>query len=162
MPEVVNISVNTPYPGTETWVTESRRLTTRDYRLFDIQHAVLPTRLPLAEFYGELVATQQVLARKHLGARQVWGAARNVARLLARGQTNFLRMLFKFSSVYDPRLQLADHAQPVRYEMSPRPPTRETVDPSALYVHSAQGRRGRQIDPATEQFVDRTRMGTAG
>ena len=48
IPEIVNISVNTPYPGTESWLTESRRLTTRDYRLFDIQHAVLPTRLPLA------------------------------------------------------------------------------------------------------------------
>src|SRR6266481_4847024 len=38
IPEVVNISINTPYPGTESWLTESRRLTTRDYRLFDIQH----------------------------------------------------------------------------------------------------------------------------
>ena len=46
IPEIVNISVNTPYPGTESWLTESRRLTSRDYRLFDIQHAVLPTRLP--------------------------------------------------------------------------------------------------------------------
>ena len=55
IPEVVNISINTPYPGTETWHTESRRLTTRDYRLFDIQHAVLPTKLPLGEFYKELV-----------------------------------------------------------------------------------------------------------
>ena len=50
-PEIINISVNTPYPGTESWLTEERRLATRDYRLFDIQHAVLPTRLPLAEFY---------------------------------------------------------------------------------------------------------------
>jgi hopanoid C-3 methylase HpnR len=41
VPEVVNISINTPYPGTETWLTEQRRLETRDYRLFDIQHAVL-------------------------------------------------------------------------------------------------------------------------
>jgi hopanoid C-3 methylase len=30
IPEVVNISINTPYPGTETWRTESRRLTTLD------------------------------------------------------------------------------------------------------------------------------------
>ena len=44
VPEIVNLSVNTPYPGTETWLTESRRLQTRDYRLFDIQHAVLPTK----------------------------------------------------------------------------------------------------------------------
>ncbi len=67
IPEVVNISINTPYPGTETWHTESRRLTTRDYRLFDIQHTVLPTKLPLPEFYKELVETQRVLSRKHLG-----------------------------------------------------------------------------------------------
>jgi hopanoid C-3 methylase len=50
IPEIVNISVNTPYPGTETWRTEARRINTRDYRLYDIQHAVLPTRLPLADF----------------------------------------------------------------------------------------------------------------
>nr|WP_244470995.1 hopanoid C-3 methylase HpnR [Microvirga massiliensis] len=44
VPEIVNISVSTPYPGTETWRTEARSLQTRDYRLFDIQHAVLPPR----------------------------------------------------------------------------------------------------------------------
>jgi hopanoid C-3 methylase HpnR len=161
IPEVVNISVNTPYPGTETWLTESRRLTSRDYRLFDIQHAVLPTALPLAEFYEELVATQQVLNRKHLGAKQLWGTAKNVAKLLAKGQTNFVKMLFKFSSVYDPKLQLADHAAPVRYEMSLPPAARERVDPNALYVHAARGRRGREVDDATERFVDETRMGAA-
>src|SRR5579871_3614400 len=45
IPEIVNISVNTPYPGTETFMTDSRTFTTRDYRLFDIQHAVLPTKM---------------------------------------------------------------------------------------------------------------------
>ena len=161
IPEIVNISVNTPYPGTETWATESRRVATRDYRLFDIQHVVLPTRLQLAEFYQELVATQQVLNRKHLGAKQIWGTARNVARLLAHGQTNFLRMLFKFNSVYDPKLQLADHARPVRYELPPRPAAKERVDPASLCVHPARGRQGRELDDATESFVDRTRMGVA-
>src|SRR5215469_11278633 len=52
VPEIVNITVQTPYPGTETWLTESRRMTTLDYRLFDVQHAVLPTRLPLHKFYS--------------------------------------------------------------------------------------------------------------
>ena len=51
VPEIVHLTVNTPYPGTETWLTDARELTTRDYRLFDIQHAVLPTRLPLPRFY---------------------------------------------------------------------------------------------------------------
>src|SRR5271156_4838451 len=59
LPEVVNISVNTPYPGTESWINEGGRVVSRDYRLYDIQHAVLPPKLPLAEFYEELVTTQQ-------------------------------------------------------------------------------------------------------
>src|SRR6202043_1169941 len=70
-PEIVNISVNTPYPGTESWLTEERRLQTRDYRLFDIQHAVLPTRLPLHEFYEELVTTQRAIYRKHIDWRDI-------------------------------------------------------------------------------------------
>jgi hypothetical protein len=60
VPEIVHITVNTPYPGTETWVTESRNFATRDYRLFDVQHAVLSTAPPLDRFYDELVKTQQV------------------------------------------------------------------------------------------------------
>jgi hopanoid C-3 methylase HpnR len=158
IPEIVNISVNTPYPGTESWLTESRKLTTRDYRLFDIQHAVLPTRLPLAEFYGELVKTQQVLNRKHLGWEAVKVVAGILARNLARGQTNTLKMLWKFKSVYDPALQLADHAQPVRYEMSLPPEHRDLPKPHSIYVHPPRGRRGRSIDDSTEQFVDQTRM----
>src|SRR5260370_3302222 len=43
VPEIVNISVNTPYPGTESWVTDERTLSTADYRLFDLQHTLNPT-----------------------------------------------------------------------------------------------------------------------
>ncbi len=117
VPEIVNVSVNTPYPGTETFLTEAHRLATRDYRLFDIQHAVLPTKLPLDRFYHELVKTQQVLNMKHLGATALKKTAVIAARLLARGQTNFVRMLWKFNSVYHPELQLADHRRQVKYEM---------------------------------------------
>jgi magnesium-protoporphyrin IX monomethyl ester (oxidative) cyclase len=161
IPEVVNISINTPYPGTETWHTESRRLTTRDYRLFDIQHAVLPTKLPLPEFYKELVETQRVLAHKHLGWTALRDCARIVVRQLLRGQTNFIRMLWKFDSVYRPELQLADHRQPVKYEINLPPPSVCTVQRGALYIHENRGRGGRQIDHHTEEFVNATRMGVA-
>jgi hopanoid C-3 methylase len=117
VPEIVNVSVNTPYPGTETFLAEAQKLTTRDYRLFDIQHAVLPTRLPLDRFYAELVKTQQVLNMKHLGFSALKDTALIAARLLARGQTNFIRMLWKFNSIYNPARQLADHRRPVRYAM---------------------------------------------
>lgn len=159
IPEVVNISVTTPYPGTEIWQTEERKLTTRDYRLFDIQHAVLPTTLPLPEFYAELVKTQQVLNTKHLGfaaVRQTLGIA---GKLLLHGQTNFLRMMWKFNSVFNPALQLADHARPVQYELPPRPQFTAVADKRGLYVHKPGGRRGRVLDDATEQFVDATRSG---
>ena len=141
IPEIVNISVNTPYPGTESWLTESRRLTTRDYRLFDIQHAVLPTRLSLAEFYENCVGTQQVLNRKHLG----WSAVKLagiLAHNLARGQTNTLKMLWKFNSVYNPALQLADHRQPVKYEISLPPDQQGKVDRQSL-LHSYRERPSR-------------------
>jgi hopanoid C-3 methylase len=161
IPEVVNISINTPYPGTETWLTESRRLTTRDYRLFDIQHTVLPTKLPLPDFYKELVDTQRVLSRKHLGWEALRDCARIVVRQLLRGQTNFIRMLWKFDSVYNPELQLADHRQPVKYEISPPPPAIDSVRRGALYIHENRGRSGRQIDHHTEEFVNATRMGVA-
>ena len=136
VPEIVNISVNTPYPGTESFLTNSRALTTRDYRLFDIQHAVLPTRLPLDRFYVELVRTQQVLNLKHLGFAALRKTAWTSLKLLLRGQTNFVRMLWKFSSVYDPKRQLADHRLPVAYEMRPPQtvPEGARIDPDRLYI----------------------------
>src|SRR5579884_2758454 len=150
VPEIINISVNTPYPGTESWLTEERSLATRDYRLFDIQHAVLPTRLPLAEFYRELVATQRAVYAKHLGWRRVWSSAAEIARLLLRGQTNFVRGLFRMNKVFRADLLLADHARPVRYAIDLPAP----ASPRAAYVLAPRGRAGRAIDPATERFVD--------
>jgi hopanoid C-3 methylase HpnR len=132
--EIVHITVNTPYPGTETWVTESRQLTTRDYRLFDVQHAVLPTKLPLDKFYDELVRTQQVLNQKHLGWHAFRDALRLSAQRLAHGQTNFVKMLWKFNKVYNQQRQLADHRREVRYKMKP-PESQKKVDQASLYIH---------------------------
>jgi hypothetical protein len=142
VPEIVHLTVATPYPGTETWLTEKRQLTTHDYRLFDVQHAVLPTRLPLRRFYEELLQTQAVLNRKHLG----WGAVRRYGgpalRALARGQTNYLAMLWKFSSVYNVERQHGDHARDVRYAMRPRRPLLAGKPTAAqLYVHQPASAR---------------------
>ncbi len=136
VPEIVNITVQTPYPGTETWLTESRRLTTLDYRLFDVQHAVLPTRLPLHRFYQELVKTQAVLARKHLGIAALAQTTGIIARQLLRGQTNFAKMIWKFNEVYNADRQYSDHLQPVQYHLPP-PADHPAVnpDPKELYVH---------------------------
>lgn len=136
VPEIVHLTVNTPYPGTETWYTESRKLTTFDYRLFDVQHAVLPTKLPLKQFYEELVKTQGVLNRRHLGFAAIRKVSSTALRLLLQGQTNFLRSLWKFSKVYNPERQYVDHFREVKYSMGP-PQGQTTEKPTAaqLYVH---------------------------
>jgi radical SAM superfamily enzyme YgiQ (UPF0313 family) len=46
-------SVLTPLPGTDLWDETVNTVTTRDWELFDIAHTVLPTKLPLDEFYRE-------------------------------------------------------------------------------------------------------------
>jgi magnesium-protoporphyrin IX monomethyl ester (oxidative) cyclase len=135
--EVVHLTVATPYPGTETWFTDARQLATDDYRLFDIQHAVMPTRLPLERFYKELVATQQVLNRKHLGVRGLWQASSKALRLLANGQTNFIKMLWKFNSVYNPERQYQDHLRPVKYALRLPETHAAHPAPSELYIHQA-------------------------
>ena len=136
VPEIVHFTVATPYPGTEIWHTESRRLSTLDYRLFDVQHAVLPTRLPLPRFYEELVKTQSVLNRKHLGLAALRGTAGLAFRLALRGQTNFIRMLWKFQSVYSRDRQYSDHLKPIDYSMRP-PEAHSASRPRArdLFVH---------------------------
>lgn len=164
VPEIVNISVNTPYPGTESWITDQRGLETRDYRLFDIQHAVLPTKLPLRQFYSELLTTQRVLYRKHLNWRTAPHLVREATRLFMRGQTNFVRGMAEYPKVFNLDKMLADHAQAVRYQIpSPAPPpasgTRQVAKAAGLYVHAPRGRAGRHIDDSTERFVDATRMG---
>jgi hopanoid C-3 methylase HpnR len=159
--DIVNISVNTPYPGTESWLTEERRLQSRDYRLFDIQHCVLPTKLPLEEFYEELVTTQRAIYQRHLGLIGLRRFAGDAARLLLRGRTNYVRGLFQMNNVYRTDLLLADHKREVKYQI-PLPPPAAPVTPARgrdLYVHPPKGRAGRAISEATERFVDATRMG---
>lgn len=52
-------AILTPLPGTALFDEVKERITTNDYQLFDLLHAVLPTRLPLTEFYQEFVSLYQ-------------------------------------------------------------------------------------------------------
>ncbi|HEY6843326.1 MAG TPA: radical SAM protein [Thermoanaerobaculia bacterium] len=46
-------SILTPLPGTDLWDSAKQNVTTHDWEMFDIVHAVLPTKLSLEEFYAE-------------------------------------------------------------------------------------------------------------
>ncbi|HEV3111870.1 MAG TPA: hopanoid C-3 methylase HpnR [Candidatus Binataceae bacterium] len=152
IPEIVHLTVATPYPGTETWFTESRKLTTRDYRLFDIQHAVLPTRLPLDKYYEELVKTQSIINRKHMGLGIIKDVAFLVAKLALQGQTNFAKMLWKFNKVYNPKRQYSDHFQEIKYQIRLPEQTGRRPPGDAMYIHAPKvGRAGAASATAAQE-----------
>jgi hopanoid C-3 methylase len=47
-------TILTPLPGTQLYRRYREQLLTTDHRLFDLLHAVLPTRLPRPEFYAQM------------------------------------------------------------------------------------------------------------
>ena len=60
------------------------------------------------------------------------------------------------NSAYDPQLQIADHHQPVRYQLSPPPDPRDVIDAKSIYIHPANGHRNHVLDEATQLFVNET------
>jgi hypothetical protein len=108
--------------------------------------------------HDELLSAQRAIYRKHIDWRGIGDVIGLSARLLLRGQTNFVRSLFKLNSAYRPELLLADHARRIDYEMPLRTAKQEKPG-RTLYVHTPRGRTGRAIDAATERFVDETRAG---
>src|SRR2546426_2584351 len=89
--------------------------------------------------YEELVKTQSVLNRKHLGVAALRTTAGLALGLAPRGQTNFIRMLLKIGSVYSRHRQYNDHFKPPEYSnrppVAPRrapPPTPELLLPPPL------------------------------
>ncbi|HXT88668.1 MAG TPA: hypothetical protein VN714_05350, partial [Trebonia sp.] len=88
-------------------------------------------------------------ARKHLGVAALAKTAGIVARQVAHGQTNFARMIWKFSQVYNADRQYGDHQQEVRYRL-PEPAPQPTLIASQedLFVHVPSHERRRAQDQA--------------
>lgn len=105
-------SVLTPLPGTDLWDEVSSQVTTRDWERFDIVHAVLPTKLPLDEFYAEyarLWAFSLEVRRAHRGRLSTW---MGLVLALATGRVKWssLRKGMMLARVFsDPRTFLKAH-----------------------------------------------------
>jgi hopanoid C-3 methylase HpnR len=143
MPEIVHLTVMMPYPGTETWSAAAPHLITHDYRLFDTQHAVTSTKLPLPRFYEEFTRTQMVLFRKHLNKANLCGALKTILQHLARGRTNFARSVLNFRSLPNARRRHADHFRKAQYLLQlslDMPPSSPDQPPKGLYVHGRSDR----------------------
>jgi radical SAM superfamily enzyme YgiQ (UPF0313 family) len=99
-------TVLTPLPGTDLYQEQYPNLTTRDYRLFDLQHAVLPTRLGLEGFYRQYTRLY----------RRAYLAPGALLRLLtSEPLPSFLRLLgevWSLRSALHPRVFLKDHLAP--------------------------------------------------
>jgi hypothetical protein len=81
----MDFTVETPLVGTKLFDETEGRLTTRDWSLFDMMHAVLPTRMPLDEFYREM--TRLHLHGWRLSGRAGWRCQplRDIVRNAALG-----------------------------------------------------------------------------
>lgn len=108
-------SVLTPLPGTELWQSARGQVNTHDWEMYDILHAVLPTRLPLEEFYAEYAR----LWRHVLEVRyRLRGKARTYLQLgaaLATGRVSLgaVRKGMNLAKVFSrPETFLAAHRRP--------------------------------------------------
>jgi len=117
---------------------------------------VMPTKLPLKEFYEELVKTQEIINRKFMGWKTAVAVSKILAGQLARGQTNFLKMLFKFSKVYNVDRFYQDHFNEVKYAMRRPEEYDHKLSPSELLVHEkpvtlTYGRSSKVTDSPLDQ-----------
>ena len=58
-------TILTPFPGTDLYDKRHKEITTKNYELFDIFHSVLPTKLPLKEFYAHFIGLYRRAYSKH-------------------------------------------------------------------------------------------------
>src|SRR5262249_13446983 len=106
-------SVLTPLPGTDLWETASRQVTTRNWEMYDIIHAVLPTRLPLADFYEQYSRVWRhapEVRHRHRGKMRTYFA---LGAALATGKVSLgaVRKGMNIAKVFSrPETFLASHA----------------------------------------------------
>jgi radical SAM superfamily enzyme YgiQ (UPF0313 family) len=77
-----SLTILTPLPGTELFARVKEKLVTTNYELFDYVHAVLPTKLKLADFYREFTELYKVgYAWSQIGWEGVAAILRNTFSL---------------------------------------------------------------------------------
>ncbi len=93
-PAALGFTVETPLVGTRFFDEEGERVTTRDLSLYDLQHAVLPTRLPLGSFYRRLVGLHLFAGRYNLAFMLRHFAWRDLLRTAWMGLPRLVSLFF--------------------------------------------------------------------
>jgi hypothetical protein len=104
------VTILTPLPGTQLDRAYEHQLMTTDLRLFDLLHAVLPTRLPRAEFYAEFA--RSITATKDSARRAILNTLKNrpdFALAAARSFAWFFARTWRYQWIHrDPTSFLRD------------------------------------------------------
>lgn len=104
------VTILTPLPGTQLYRAYQNQLMTTDLRLFDLLHAVLPTRLPRAEFYAEF--SRSIKATKASAHRAIKNTLQNrpdFARAAAKNFAWFFARTWRYQWIHrDPSSFLRD------------------------------------------------------
>lgn len=56
----ITFCITTPFPGTDVWNKRRNEVSTLDFSLYDLAHAVMKTTLPLEKFYEQYVSLWQL------------------------------------------------------------------------------------------------------
>ena len=100
------VGILTPLPGTQLWKKMEGELLTKDTRLFDLLHCVLPTKLPRETFYRKLA--QMNHSTLPAFKKGIFAALRNRPRFWARSRRGVLRFL-KVVEHYRPIAENHEH-----------------------------------------------------
>jgi radical SAM superfamily enzyme YgiQ (UPF0313 family) len=107
-------TVLTPLPGTTLFEQVQEVLTTRNWEMFDLAHAVLPTRLELEPFYHEFARLYKTVYTPRALAERSWNAlfnrqGRNIGNLPSPAL--IWKSLESLRCMVDPREYLVGHAE---------------------------------------------------
>lgn len=104
-----SFTVLTPLPGTDLFAQFKDKLTTTNYELFDLLHAVVPTRLSLRDFYREFA---YLYASSYTSSPMRWLSLVDLIKSIVTGRVSLqhLRRLTSMLTEFtDPNRYLADH-----------------------------------------------------
>jgi radical SAM superfamily enzyme YgiQ (UPF0313 family) len=103
-------TILTPLPGTQLFRAYQDKLLTTDHRLFDLLHAVLPTRLPRPEFYAQFCRAYDATESSVRDAyRWLWKKRPGFVTRILPGMVWFYARTWRYQRVhYDPRSFLRD------------------------------------------------------
>jgi hopanoid C-3 methylase len=107
-------TVLTPLPGTALFEQVHEALTTRDWEIFDLSHAVLPTKLSLERFYKEYAHLYRAVYSPRTVTKKAWNAlfnrqGRDLGTFPSPGL--FFRSLDLIRCMGDPREYMIGHVQ---------------------------------------------------